>query len=73
MKNLGLCYRHEGGICAKEGESIPVIKRRERGVHTGATKERIHLTLQAASNSAGVLYKEEGWEKEDGTGLLVPQ
>jgi len=75
-KNLGPCHQHEGGIYAKEGESIPVVKRREREgteIHTGATEERVHPALQVASNGTSVLCRKKGWEKENGVRLLVPQ
>ena len=42
-------------------------------VYTEATEERIHPILQVASNSVSVLYRKEGWEKEDSARLLVPQ
>ena len=76
MKNLGPCYRHEREVCAKEGENIPTVEGRERGdvgVYTGVTEERIHLTLQVTSNGTSVLCKKEGWEKEDGARLSLPQ
>ena len=39
MKNLGSCNRYKEGICAKEGESVSIVKKEERrgeGVHQGA-------------------------------------
>jgi len=41
-------------------------------IHTGTIEERVHLTLEVAPNSTSVLCREEGWEKKDGAGLLVP-
>ena len=41
------------------------------GVYIGVTEERVHLALQVTSNSAGVLCRKEGWEKENGAGLPV--
>ena len=75
-KNLGPCHQYKGEIYAKEGEGIPVVKKRERGgveVHMGATEERIHPVLQVTSNGTSVLCRKEGWEKEDGAELLVSQ
>ena len=76
MKNLGLCHRHEGGICTKKGEDILIVKRREResaGVHTRTTEERVHLAFQVTSNSTSVLCRKERWKKENGVGLLISQ
>ena len=46
---MGSCNRYEGGICAKEGESISIVKRREgKGmrIHIGTIEERIYLTFK---------------------------
>jgi len=62
MKDLGPCNRYEGGVCTKKGEGIPIVKRREgRGarIHTGATEERIHLTLKITSNGTSVFCRKK--------------
>ena len=74
-KDLGLCHRHERRVCVKKGEGIPIVKRREGGsmrIHTETIEERVYLTLEVTPNGTSVFCREEGWEKEDGAGLLVP-
>jgi len=49
VKGLGSYYRVEGGIHAKKGKSVFIIKGRERGntgIYRGPIKKRVHLTLQ---------------------------
>jgi len=41
-------------------------------IHTGTIEERVHLTLEVVPNGTSVLCREEGWEKKDSAGLLVP-
>ena len=41
------------------------------GIHTETIEERVHLTLEVASNGTSILCREEEWEKEDGVRLLV--
>ena len=39
------CYRNERRFCAKEGESIPIIKgrdERDAQVHSRTTEEMVH-------------------------------
>jgi len=69
---MGSCDRCEGKVCAEEGESIPVVKRRKRRdkrVHSGAIEKGIHLAIKVTSNSASVLHREERWEEANGPGL----
>ena len=40
-------------------------------IHTETIEERVHPTLKTALNGTSVLCRKEGWEKEDGVGLLV--
>ena len=71
---MGSCNRCERGVCAKEGKGLPIVKRRERGskrVCEGATEEGIHMAIEVTINGAGVLCREERWEEEDGTRLLI--
>ena len=68
------CNRDERRICAKEGESVPLIKERERGgvrVHKRAVEKRLHSAVKVTTNSASVLCGEEEWEEEDGARLSI--
>ena len=45
MENLRPHNQYEGGICAKKGEDVPIVQRRERGgvrLHPRTTEERVH-------------------------------
>ena len=66
------CNRNERRVCAKEGKSVSVVKRREgRGtqVHIRTTEERVHQTFKITSNDTSVLCGKEEWEEENGVGL----
>ena len=74
QKSMGPYDRSKGGICAKKGESISIVKRRKKEderVYSGAAEEGIYPTVKVTTNSTGILCREERWEEEDGTGLLV--
>ena len=61
-------------IDVKEEEDVPVIKGEERGsqrIHEGIVEKEIYSAIKVTANSTGVLYREEGWQKEDGIGLQV--
>ena len=63
MENLGSCNRYKGRICAEEGESISIVKRREREgarVHTRIIEERVYQTLEVASNGTSIFHRKEG-------------
>ena len=71
---IGPCDRCEGRVCTKEREDVPIVKRGERGgerICEGAVKEGLHSAVKVTTNSAGVLCREERWQKEDGTRLQV--
>jgi len=62
------------GVCSKEGKSVPIVERRERGgegVCEGTVEKGIHSAIQVTTNGAGVLCRKERWEEEDGTGLQI--
>jgi len=66
------CNRCKERVYTKEGESIPIVKRRKRrdeGAHLGATVKGIHSAIKVISNGAGVLHREEIWEEANGPGL----
>ena len=47
-KTMGSCNRGEGGIYAKERESLPSVQRRERGgqrIYKGAVEEGLYLAI----------------------------
>ena len=76
QKIVGSCNRYEGRICAEKGEGISVVKRGERrskGVCKRTAEEGLHSAVEITTNGAGVLCGEEGWEEEDGSGLLIPE
>ena len=57
-------------------ESIPFIKRRERGgerVHERTVKKGVYSAVQVTTNGASIFCWKEGREEEDGTGLPVSQ
>jgi len=47
-KGLGSCNRVKRGVCTEKGESVFIVKRRERGdtgICRGSTKKRVYPTL----------------------------
>ena len=71
---MGLYDRYKGGVYAEEKKGISIVEEREGRdiqVHIWTTKERVHQTLKIASNGTSVLCGKEGWEEEDGLGLLL--
>ena len=68
--------RCKGGVCTTKRESVPFVKRRERGgerVREGTIEKGIHPAIQVTTNGAGVLCRKEGWEKEDGARLPLSE
>jgi len=64
--------RCEGGVCAKEGKGVSIVKRRKgRGerICEGTVVEGLYLAVEVTANGAGVLCREEGWEEENGARL----
>ena len=71
---VGSHNRCEGGVYFTERESIPFVKRRERGgkrVRKRAVKEGVHLAIQITTNGTGIFCGKEGWEEKDGARLQV--
>ena len=69
---MGLCNRNKGRICAKEGESVPIVeegKRRDKGVCLRIAKEEVYLTIKITTDSTGILCGEEGQKEKNGTRL----
>ena len=74
-EGVGSYDRGKREVCTKKGESLPVIKRRERRsvrIYQRITEKRVHQTLKVIPNGTSVLCREEGWKKKNGAGLLVP-
>jgi len=66
---MGPHDRDERRICAKEGESIPIVKGREKGgkgVYSRTTEEGVYLTIKVITDSTSILCEKEGQEEEDG-------
>ena len=66
--------RCKGRVCSKEEEGVSTIERREGGgeeVYRRTVKKRIYLTIKVTTNGTGVLCREKGWKKENGSGLLI--
>ena len=64
--------RSKEGVCAKEGESVSVIKRRKRGgegVYSEAAEKGIYLAIKVTTNGTGILCRKERWKEMDGTRL----
>ena len=71
---MGLCNWFEEGICAKKRENqffAQKRKRRSKRVYLEEDKEGIYLTIKVTTNCTSVLYRDEGWEEDNGTRLLV--
>jgi len=74
VKGLGSCNRVKRGVCAKKGEGIFIVKRRERGgtgICGGPTKKRIYPTFQVTPNFTSTFCSQKGWKTMNGTGLLT--
>ena len=70
---MGPCDSVEKGICAKQGESVFVIKREKRGctsICRGSTVKGIHSTTEIATDLTSPFCSKEGWQEENGTRLL---
>ena len=64
---MGLYDRDKGGICAKEGESVPIVERRKReskGVYSGVVKEGIMVEALLDSRATGLVMSSEFARKQ---------
>jgi len=71
-KIVGSCDRCKRGVYTKKRESVPFVKRRERGgqkICKRTVEEGLYQAVKVITNGAGVLCREERWQKEDGTRL----
>ena len=60
---MGSCDRSEGGVCAKKGKGLPIVKGRKRGskgVYLGAAEERVHPTIEITADGTGILHGKKG-------------
>jgi len=55
--------RSERKICAKKGEGVSVVKRKERGVwvYQQTIEKRVYQTFKVILNSTGVFCRKEEW------------
>jgi len=70
-KNLGPCYRVEGGIYTKKGKGILTVQGGKGGgtsICRRSAKERIYLPFQVTPNVTSTLCSKEGWHMENGAG-----
>ena len=68
------CDRDKRGVCTEEGESVSIVKGKERGskgVCSRVVKKGIYLTVQITTDGTGIFCRKKGWEKADGTRLLI--
>jgi len=73
-KGLGSYNRVKTEVCAKKGESVLIVERKERGdigICGGPTKKRVYLTLQVTPNFASIFCNKKRWKTKDGTRLLL--
>jgi len=57
------CNRTEGGIYTKERESLSLVQRRKReskGIHLGADKKGVYITVKVTINSTSIFYRKAG-------------
>jgi len=69
---MGPCNRIERRVCAKERESVFVVKRRKRGgasICGGSAVKRIYSAIKITTDLTGPFYSKEGWKKENGVRL----
>ena len=73
-KTLGSCNQYKRRICAKKGEGLSTVKKRKGGgvrVYFQTVEERVYQTFKVTSNHTSIFHREEGWEKGNGSGLLI--
>jgi len=64
--------RNKKGVCAKKGESVPIVKRRKKRserVYKGAAKKRIYSAIKITTNGTSIFYRKKEWKEEDGVRL----
>jgi len=74
VKGLGPRNRIKRGVYTKKGESIFIIKGREResaSICGRSVTKRVHLSLQVTANVTSTFCGKKGWKKENGTRLLT--
>ena len=71
-KIVGSCNRCKRRVYTKKRESVPFVKRGERGAQRickRTVEEGLYQAVKVTANGASVLCREERWQKEDGTRL----
>jgi len=70
---MGPCNRIERRVCAKERESVFVVKRRKRegaSICGGSAVKRIYSAIKITTDLTGPFCSKEGWKKENSIRLL---
>ena len=74
MKDLGLYYRIERGVCTGKEKGILLVegeKRGSTGICRRSVEKRIHLTFQVIPNITSTLCGKKGWHMENSIRLSV--
>jgi len=61
-EDIGSCDRSKGGVCAKKGKGLPIVKgekRESKEVYPGAAEERIYPTIKITADGTGILHGEK--------------
>ena len=69
---MGPHHRDERGICAKEGESVPIVKggkRGGKGIYLRTAEKGVYPTVKVITDGTGILCGKEGQKEENGPGL----
>ena len=59
---MRLCNRNKRGVCAKKGESVPIVKRgkkRIEGVYKGAAEKMIYSAIKITTNSTSIFHRKK--------------
>jgi len=71
---MGPCNGDKRRICAEEGESVSIVKRRKRGsegVYSGVAEEGIYPAIEVTTNGASIFCRKEGWKETNRTRLQI--
>jgi len=71
---VGLHYRIKGGVHAKKGKDVFIVKgRKGRGASIcgGSIEKRVYPSFQITPNVASILCGKKGWHTENGTRLPI--
>jgi len=71
---MGPCNGDKRRICAEEGESVSIVKRRKRGserVYSGVAEEEIYPAIEVTTNGASIFCRKEEWKETNSTRLQI--